>query len=139
MGANDGIVSTAGMVVGVAGAEVSNDALLVAGIAAVTAGALSMAVGEYVSVSSQRDSERAALEDERAQLAKNPEYGLEQLTGLIQARGNARKLAHQASAQLTERNTPPTPAHLQLGTHPRPPTNPRPAPQTSVRAFPPVA
>src|SRR3546814_6449681 len=99
------------MVVGVAGAEVSNDALLVAGIAAVTAGALSMAVGEYVSVSSQRDSERAELEDERAQLAKNPEYGLEQLTGLIQARGIERKLAHQVAVQLTERD--PLTAHAQ--------------------------
>src|SRR3546814_17557573 len=86
MGANDGIVSTAGMVVGVAGAEVSNDALLVAGIAAVTAGALSMAGGEYVSVSSPRDSERAGLEDERAQLDKDPDYGIEQPHGLIQAR-----------------------------------------------------
>ena len=83
MGANDGIVSTAGMVVGVAGASVSDNALLVSGIAAVVAGAMSMAVGEYVSVSSQRDSQLAELDRERRQLAADPAYGLEQLTGLI--------------------------------------------------------
>lgn len=88
MGANDGIVSTAGMVVGVAGAAVSDQALLAAGVSAVIAGALSMAVGEFVSVSSQRDSQRAELEHERVELAADPEYGLEQLTGLVQARGS---------------------------------------------------
>src|SRR5690606_39193589 len=93
MGANDGIVSTAGMVVGVAGAAVDSAALTIAGVAAVAAGALSMAVGEYVSVSSQRDSERAELERERSQLERNPAYGLRQLTGLIQAQGIDHDLA----------------------------------------------
>jgi len=69
LGANDGIVSTAGMIFGVAGAAVSDRTILIAGIAAVVAGALSMAVGEYVSVSSQKDSEKAKIEIERRQLA----------------------------------------------------------------------
>src|SRR5688572_26514899 len=103
MGANDGIVSTAGIVVGVAGAAVSDDALLAAGIAAVAAGALSMAVGEYVSVSSQRDSQRAELEHEKAQLVSK-QHGVEQLTDVIEARGIERVLARQVAQQLTEKD-----------------------------------
>lgn len=115
MGANDGIVSTAGMVVGVASAAVSDSALLVSGVAAVVAGALSMAVGEYVSVSSQRDSQRAELEVERKQLAGDPAYGLEQLTRLIEGQGVDRTLAGQVAAQLTERDALAAHARLELG------------------------
>ena len=86
MGANGGIVSTAGMVVGVASAAVSNEARLGGGIAALVAGALSMAVGEYVSVSSQRGSQRLRARNEKAQLARNPEHELKQLTRLLQAK-----------------------------------------------------
>jgi VIT1/CCC1 family predicted Fe2+/Mn2+ transporter len=118
MGANDGIVSTAGMVVGVAGAAVSNAALLAAGVAAVVAGATSMAVGEYMSVSSQRDSQRAELEKERAQLAANPAYGLKQLTGLIAAQGIDRDLAHQVAVQLTEKDALTAHARYELGIDP---------------------
>ena len=73
LGANDGIVSTAGLVVGVAGATTTTAAVLTAGIAGLVAGAVSMALGEYVSVSSQRDSERALLETERRELAETPD------------------------------------------------------------------
>jgi VIT1/CCC1 family predicted Fe2+/Mn2+ transporter len=135
MGANDGIVSTAGMVLGVAGAAVSDQALLAAGIAAVAAGALSMAVGEYVSVSSQRDSQRAELELERTQLAANPEYGLEQLTRLIMGRGLDRSLAHEAAVQLTRKDPLAAHARLELGIDPNELTNPWQAGMASMIAF----
>ncbi|NYV79015.1 VIT1/CCC1 transporter family protein, partial [Streptomyces sp. UH6] len=76
LGANDGIVSTAGLVVGVAGATESRDALLTAGLAGLLAGSMSMAAGEYVSVSTQRDSERAALAVVRRRLRERPQAGL---------------------------------------------------------------
>ena len=135
MGANDGIVSTAGMVVGVAGAAVSNEALLVSGISAVIAGALSMAVGEFVSVSSQRDSQRAELAHERAQLAGNPERGLEQLTGLIQAQGVDRSLARQVAVQLTQKDPLTAHARYELGIDPDELTNPWQAGWASALAF----
>ncbi|WP_406729571.1 VIT family protein [Streptomyces sp. GD-15H] len=118
MGANDGIVSTAGMVVGVAGAAVSNSALLAAGVAALVAGALSMAVGEYVSVSSQRDSQLAELANERSQLQADPAGELEQLTGLIQATGIDADLAGSVAAQLTEKDALTAHARLELGIDP---------------------
>src|SRR3954453_20482614 len=93
LGANDGIVSTAGLVVGVAGATSSRSALLTAGLAGLMAGSLSMAAGEYVSVSTQRDSEQAALALEREELANTPQAELEELTGLLQKRGLSRDLA----------------------------------------------
>ena len=118
MGANDGIVSTAGIVVGVASAAVSNEALLAAGVAALVAGALSMAAGEYVSVSSQRDSQRSELENEKAQLARNPERELEQLTRLLQAEGIDRPLAKQVAVQLTKKDPLTAHARLELGIDP---------------------
>src|SRR3954447_14220495 len=87
LGANDGIVSTAGLVVGVAGATTSTGPILTAGIAGLAAGAVSMALGEYVSVSSQRDTERALLEKERGELADFPEQELAELTELYRAKG----------------------------------------------------
>lgn len=135
MGANDGIISTAGMVVGVAGAAVSDRALLAAGVAALVAGALSMAAGEFVSVSSQRDSQRAELENEKRQLAQNPEYGLEQLTRLIEAQGLDRSLAEQAAAQLTERDALAAHARLELGIDPDELNNPWHAGFASMVAF----
>src|SRR3954451_23023896 len=80
LGANDGIVSTAGLVVGVAGATTSTGPVLTAGLAGLVAGAVSMALGEYVSVSSQRDTERALLEKERGELAAFPDEELDELT-----------------------------------------------------------
>jgi len=135
MGANDGIVSTAGMVVGVAGAAVSNEALTVSGIAAVVAGALSMAVGEYVSVSSQRDSERAELDRERLQLQRNPAYGLRQLTGLIQAQGIDGDLAHKVAVQLSATDPLAAHARLELGIDPDGLSNPWHAGLASMVAF----
>src|SRR3954453_22722158 len=87
LGANDGIVSTAGLVVGVAGATTASGAILTAGIAGLVAGAVSMALGEYVSVSSQRDTERALLAKERAELDRFPEQELDELTALYLAKG----------------------------------------------------
>ena len=87
LGANDGIVSTAGLVVGVAGATSDRTAILVAGIAGLAAGALSMAAGEYVSVSTQRDSEHALLEKERRELVDEPDEELAELAQLYTAKG----------------------------------------------------
>lgn len=110
LGANDGIVSTAGIVIGVAAAAPTNTAaIFTAGIAGLAAGALSMAAGEYVSVSTQRDTERALIHKERAELAEFPDAELEELTQLYQHRGLDRALAEQVAVQLT--------AHDALGAH----------------------
>ncbi len=135
LGANDGIVSTAGMIFGVAGAAVDDRTILIAGVAAVAAGALSMAVGEYISVSSQKDSEKAEIEIERRQLATNPDYGLKQLTGLIVARGIDYDLAHQVALQLTEKDALTAHARLELGIDPEALTNPWHAGISSMIAF----
>ena len=87
LGANDGIVSTAGIVFGVAGATPSGTAIAVAGVAGLVAGAMSMAAGEYVSVSTQRDSERALLNKERRELVEEPEEELAELADLYMAKG----------------------------------------------------
>jgi VIT1/CCC1 family predicted Fe2+/Mn2+ transporter len=102
LGANDGIVSTAGLVVGVAGATADSVALLIAGLAGMVAGALSMAGGEYVSVSSQRDSELAALRQQQDELATDPEGKLRQLTAHYAGRGLSTELAERVAAELTE-------------------------------------
>src|SRR5204863_2994809 len=104
LGANDGIVSTAGLVVGVAGATDNRSALLTAGLAGLLAGSMSMAAGEYVSVSTQRDSEMAALALERRELREQPEAELAELTGLLQERGMSHEVAREAAEQLTERD-----------------------------------
>ncbi|MGN8048823.1 VIT1/CCC1 transporter family protein [Curtobacterium sp. 22159] len=104
LGANDGIVSTASIVVGVAGASTSVAAIATAGVAALVGGAVSMALGEYVSVSSQRDSQRAVIEQERRELAEDPAAELEELTQLWQARGLRRSTAELVAAELTERD-----------------------------------
>ena len=87
LGGNDGIVSTAGIVLGVAGATASRSTILTAGVAGLVAGAMSMAVGEYVSVSSQRDTEKALLEKERGELRDTPDEELEELTAMYAAKG----------------------------------------------------
>lgn len=91
LGANDGIVSIAGLVLGVAGATTSSAAILTAGIAGIVAGAISMAAGEYVSVSSSRDSEKALLEKERFELKTQPEQELKELAEIIKKRGYPKK------------------------------------------------
>lgn len=102
LGANDGIVSVAAVVVGVAGATSSVPAIVTAGLAALVGGAISMALGEYVSVSSQRDSERSLIAKERRELAEMPEEELDELTGLYEARGLSAATARQVAVELTE-------------------------------------
>ncbi|MCW2810851.1 MAG: hypothetical protein JWP61_1309 [Friedmanniella sp.] len=110
LGANDGIVSVAAIVVGVAGATPAVGAILTAGAAGLVGGAISMALGEYVSVSSQRDSEHALIAKERAELADNPAEELDELTEIYVAKGLNRETARQVAEQLTERD--PLTAHL---------------------------
>jgi len=100
LGANDGIVSTASLIVGVAAAEAGRGSLVLTGLAGLVAGAMSMAAGEYVSVSSQADSEAADLARERRELATQPEEELEEMTAIYVARGLTPELARQVAAQL---------------------------------------
>jgi len=111
LGANDGIVSTASLVVGVAAAEAARGAVLTAGVAGLVAGAMSMAAGEYVSVSSQADTEKADLARERRELATEPEAELRELAGIYEKRGLEAGLARQVAEQLTARDA--------LGAHAR--------------------
>jgi VIT1/CCC1 family predicted Fe2+/Mn2+ transporter len=102
LGANDGIVSVAAIVVGVAGATQNVAAILTAGIAGLVGGAVSMALGEYISVSSQRDSERALIEKEKRELAEMPEEEFEELVGLYRAKGLTEATAVQVARELTD-------------------------------------
>src|SRR3979490_1889074 len=102
LGANDGIVSVAAIVVGVASATSAIAPILTAGLAGLVGGAISMALGEYVSVSSQRDSEHALIAKEKRELAEMPEQELEELTGLYEAKGLAPATARQVALELTE-------------------------------------
>lgn len=111
LGANDGIVSTASLVVGVAAGGASRGTVLLAGFAGLVAGALSMAAGEYVSVRSQADAEQADLDRERRELAEDPEHELEELAGIYRGRGLEPSLAREVALQLT--------AHDALGAHAR--------------------
>jgi VIT1/CCC1 family predicted Fe2+/Mn2+ transporter len=111
LGANDGLISTSSLVVGMAAAELSREPLLLAGWAGLLAGALSMAAGEYVSVSSQADTERADLARERHELATAPERERDELQGIYEARGLTPELAAQVTEQLM--------AHDALGAHAR--------------------
>jgi VIT1/CCC1 family predicted Fe2+/Mn2+ transporter len=135
LGANDGIVSTAGVVVGVAGATNDRTAILVAGVAAVAAGAMSMGAGEYVSVSTQRDSEKALIELETRELAEMPTRELEELTQIYQSKGISRPLAEQVAKELTRHDA--LGAHLdaELGIDPEDLTNPWHAAWASMAAF----
>ncbi len=135
LGANDGVVSTAGLVVGVAGATTSRGALLTAGLAGLLAGSLSMAVGEYVSVSTQRDSERAALAVERRELAAAPKAELAELAGLLEERGLTPELAREVAEQLTARDALAAHARVELGIDPEELTNPWHAAAASFAAF----
>ncbi|MEO8863291.1 MAG: VIT family protein [Candidatus Saccharimonadales bacterium] len=102
LGVNDGVVSTASLMIGVSSANASNSAILTAGIAGLTAGALSMAVGEYVSVSSQRDSEHADIAIERRSLVDNPKEELAELAHIYVHRGLTPELADKVALQLHE-------------------------------------
>ncbi|TRV74502.1 VIT family protein [Streptomyces sp. 130] len=135
LGANDGVVSTAGLVVGVAGATGDRGALLTAGLAGLLAGSLSMAAGEYVSVSTQRDSEKAALATEKRELQETPEAELAELTGLLEGKGLSREVAREAAVQLTERDALRAHAEVELGIDPDDLTNPWHAAGASFLAF----
>jgi VIT1/CCC1 family predicted Fe2+/Mn2+ transporter len=100
LGANDGIVSTASLIVGVAAANTGQHSIAIAGVAGLVAGAMSMAAGEYVSVSSQSDTEQADLATERRELANNPEFELHELAQLYVSRGVELELARKVSEQL---------------------------------------
>ena len=102
LGANDGIVSVAGLVVGVAGVTTERGPLFTAGIAGLVAGAVSMALGEYVSVSSQRDSEKAQLETEKRELRDDPEQELAELAALYETKGLSPDTAWTVARELTE-------------------------------------
>ncbi len=102
LGANDGIVSTASLIVGVAAANASTASILMIGVAGLVAGAMSMAAGEYVSVSSQADAERADLEKERLELAEEPEHEHAEMTAIYVARGLDEELAAQVATQLMD-------------------------------------
>jgi VIT1/CCC1 family predicted Fe2+/Mn2+ transporter len=111
LGANDGIVSTASLVLGVAAAEATPKSIFIAGVAGLVAGAMSMAAGEYVSVSSQADTERADIDRERKELATDPEHEHTELTTIYVERGLDKALAEAVATQLM--------AHDALGAHAR--------------------
>nr|WP_218866417.1 VIT family protein [Nocardioides kongjuensis] len=135
LGANDGIVSTAGIVLGVAGATNDRTAILVAGIAGLAAGAMSMGAGEYVSVSTQRDSEEALLAKERRELREDPEDELAELAGLYVDKGLDPDLALQVAQQLTDHDALGAHAEAELGIDPDDLTNPWNAAFASMLSF----
>jgi VIT1/CCC1 family predicted Fe2+/Mn2+ transporter len=104
LGADDAIVSTASLMIGVAASSASNRSILVAGVAGLVAGAMSMAVGEFVSVSSQRDTERADIARETRELADQPDLELQELTAIYVSRGLDDDLARQVASQLSARD-----------------------------------
>lgn len=118
LGADDGVVSTASLMMGVAASSGSREAILVAGAAGAVAGALSMAAGEYVSVSSQRDAEEADIALERRELATDPQGELEELAGIYRRRGLDPELAHTVAVQLSKRGRLATHLRDELGMDP---------------------
>jgi vacuolar iron transporter family protein len=112
LGANDGIVSVASIVVGVAGVTTTTGPILTAGLAGLVGGAVSMALGEYVSVSSQSDSQRALIEKERRELEEQPEEELAELAALYAAKGLSPETAHRVALELTEKDA--LAAHLSV-------------------------
>ncbi len=135
LGANDGIVSTAGIVTGVAGATTARAPILTAGVAGVVAGAISMALGEYVSVSSQRDTERALLDKERRELADIPEQEFAELVGLYRAKGLSEQTARTVAEELTAHDAFAAHVDAELGIDPHDLTNPWQAAGASAAAF----
>ncbi|MFF0816253.1 VIT family protein [Rhodococcus sp. NPDC003318] len=135
LGANDGIVSTAGLVVGVAAATVDRGPILTAGVAGLAAGAVSMALGEYVSVSTQRDSERALLAKERRELREVPDAELQELADLYEAKGLSPTTARQVAVELTEHDAFAAHAEAELGIDPDDLTNPWQAAGSSAVSF----
>ena len=135
LGANDGIVSTAGLVVGVAGATSARGPILTAGVAGLVAGAVSMALGEYVSVSSQRDTERSLLAKERLELDQFPDEELAELEAMYRARGLSSATARQVADELTARDAFAAHVDIELGIDPDALTNPWHAAGASAVSF----
>lgn len=135
LGANDGIVSIAGLVVGVAGATATLGVISTAGIAGIVAGAISMAAGEYVSVSSSRDTERAMLKKEQEELRDYPKEELEELTKLYQAKGLKRSTAETVAKELTAHDAFAAHVDAELNIDPDNLTNPTHAALASAVAF----
>jgi VIT1/CCC1 family predicted Fe2+/Mn2+ transporter len=135
LGANDGIVSTAGIVIGVAAATAHRATIVTAGIAGLAAGAMSMAAGEYVSVSTQRDTERALLAKERRELREMPAEELDELAEIYQAKGLTPELSREVAVQLTASDALGAHAEAELGIDPDDLTNPWHAAWASMAAF----
>lgn len=144
LGANDGLISTGSLVVGMAVAGMASHDLLVAALAGLVAGALSMAAGEFVSVSSQSDTENADLARERAELVDDPEHELDELTGIYMGRGLSESLARQVAVEMTRHDALGAHARDELGLFEGSRANPLQAALASAGAFslgalPPVA
>jgi VIT1/CCC1 family predicted Fe2+/Mn2+ transporter len=135
LGANDGIVSTAGIVVGVAAATTSRDPILTAGVAGLVAGAVSMALGEYVSVSTQRDTEQALLSKERAELRDDPAAELDELAAMYEGKGLSAGTARTVAEELTDHDAFAAHADVELGIDPTDLTNPWQAAVSSALSF----
>jgi VIT1/CCC1 family predicted Fe2+/Mn2+ transporter len=135
LGANDGIVSTAGVVMGVAGATDDSAAILIAGIAALTAGALSMGAGEYVSVSTQRDSERSILAMEERELEQMPRTEQRELARMYREKGLSKETAEKVAEELTAQDALRAHADIEFGIDPDALTNPWHAAWASMLAF----
>ncbi len=135
LGANDGIVSTAGIVVGVAAATAERGPILTAGIAGLAAGAVSMALGEYVSVSTQRDTEKALLRKERRELRQDPAAELDELATLYESKGLSAATARTVAEELTANDAFAAHAEIELGITPGELTNPWQAALSSALSF----
>jgi VIT1/CCC1 family predicted Fe2+/Mn2+ transporter len=135
LGANDGLLSTSSLIIGVASAHSSRESVLIAGLSGLVAGALSMAAGEYVSVSSQADSERSDLDRERRELKENPKAELDELTGIYVRRGLDAALARQVATQLMARDALGAHARDELGVSPQMAARPVQAALASAAAF----
>ncbi len=135
LGANDGIVSIAGLVLGVAGATNSVTVILTAGVAGIVAGAISMAAGEYISVSSSRDTEKALLEKERYSLKNFPEKELKQLALIYRQKGLTEKTSELVAKELSKEDVFAAHAHAELNIDPNNLTNPWHAAFASSGAF----
>ena len=135
LGANDGLISTASLLVGVAAANPSSQTLLLTGVAALTAGAISMAAGEYISVSSQADTEKADLDKELHELTYHAERELFELTKIYETRGLDHALAHQVAVALTEHDALEAHARDEIGLNDLSQAKPIPASIASALAF----
>ncbi|MFZ2172810.1 MAG: VIT family protein, partial [Rhodococcus sp. (in: high G+C Gram-positive bacteria)] len=131
----DGIVSTAGLVVGVAAATAERPAIFTAGFAGLAAGAVSMALGEYVSVSTQRDTERALLHKERQELVESPDAELEELAQMYEQKGLRKDTARLVAKELTEHDAFAAHVDVELGIDPHELTNPWQAAGSSALSF----